>query len=39
MREKLLQSPLYDAQRFARHFEQALWGMWTKATLSSTKAS
>ena len=28
MREKLLQSPLYDAQRFARHFEQALWGMW-----------
>ena len=38
MREKLLQSPLYDAKRFARHFEQALRGMWTKATLSSTKA-
>jgi predicted O-linked N-acetylglucosamine transferase (SPINDLY family) len=28
MREKLLQSPLYDAKRFARHLEQALRGMW-----------
>jgi len=28
MRHKVLASPLFDASRFARHFEEALWGMW-----------
>ncbi len=28
LREQLRTSPLFDAPRFAQHFEQALWGMW-----------
>lgn len=28
LRQKTLDSPLYDAQRFAQNLEQALWGMW-----------
>lgn len=28
LRPQLLDSPLFDAQRFARHFEAALQGMW-----------
>ena len=28
LREQVLASPLYDAPRFARHFEDAMWGMW-----------
>ncbi len=28
LREKAIASPLFDAQRFARNFEDALWGMW-----------
>ena len=28
LRQQVLASPLFDAQRFARHFEDALWGMW-----------
>jgi len=28
LREKVLASPLFDAARFARHLEEALWGMW-----------
>ena len=27
-RERLLNSPLYDAPRFARNFQNALWEMW-----------
>ncbi len=28
LREQVVDSPLFDAQRFARNFENALWGMW-----------
>jgi len=28
LREQVRSSPLFDAPRFARHFEDALWGMW-----------
>ncbi|NOU01188.1 MAG: hypothetical protein HOO95_06410, partial [Gallionella sp.] len=28
LREQVRVSPLFDAPRFAKHFEQALWGMW-----------
>lgn len=28
LRKQVLSSPVYDAQRFARNFEAALWGMW-----------
>jgi len=28
LRDQVLNSPLFDAPRFARDFEQALWGMW-----------
>jgi len=28
LRTQLLRSPLFDAARFARHFEQAMYGMW-----------
>ena len=30
LREKALASPLFDASRFARHLEAALWGMWER---------
>jgi protein O-GlcNAc transferase len=28
LREQVRTSPLFDAPRFAKHFEDALWGMW-----------
>jgi protein O-GlcNAc transferase len=28
LRQQVLASPLFDARRFARNFEDALWGMW-----------
>ena len=28
LRERIKSTPLYDARRFARHWEAALWGMW-----------
>jgi predicted O-linked N-acetylglucosamine transferase (SPINDLY family) len=28
LRGQVRVSPLYDARRFARNFEEALWGMW-----------
>ena len=28
LRQQALSSPMFDAPRFARHFEAALWGMW-----------
>lgn len=30
LRERVLASPPFDAPRFARHFEDAMWGMWEK---------
>ncbi len=30
LREQVLASPLFDAPRFARNFEDALWGMWQR---------
>lgn len=30
LREQVLASPLFDARAFARHFEQAMRGMWTR---------
>ena len=30
LRQQVLDSPLFNAARFARNFEDALWGMWTK---------
>jgi len=30
LREQVLASPLFDAPRFARNFEDAVWGMWQK---------
>jgi predicted O-linked N-acetylglucosamine transferase (SPINDLY family) len=33
LREKVAASPLFDGQLFARHFEQALYGMWDQYNL------
>jgi predicted O-linked N-acetylglucosamine transferase (SPINDLY family) len=30
LREQVLASPVFDARRFARNFETALWGMWQR---------
>jgi len=30
LRQQVLASPLFDAPRFARNFEDALWGMWQR---------
>lgn len=30
LREQVLSSPLFDASRFARHLEHALWAMWRR---------
>jgi protein O-GlcNAc transferase len=30
LREQVLASPLFDAPRFARNFDEALWGMWQR---------
>lgn len=32
LRKQVLQSPLFDAGRFARNFEETLWGMWGTRT-------
>jgi protein O-GlcNAc transferase len=30
LRDRVLASPVFDAARFARHFETAAWGMWDR---------
>lgn len=38
LREKVLGSALFDGSRFARNFEEALWGMWqARTTLEQSK--
>ena len=39
LRQQVLNSPLYDAARFARNFEAAMWGMWQEVTATSTVVS
>ncbi|HEY8099803.1 MAG TPA: tetratricopeptide repeat protein [Burkholderiaceae bacterium] len=34
LRQQVLASPLFDAPRFARHFEDALWSMWQRWQLA-----
>jgi hypothetical protein len=36
LRAQVLASPLFDAPRFARHLEAALWGMWEQRQGSET---
>ena len=38
LRQQVMESPLFDASRFARHFEEALWGMWNKWVKSQSSA-
>ena len=38
LREQVSASPLFDARRFARNFEDALWGMWQARTQPSLPA-
>jgi protein O-GlcNAc transferase len=39
LREQVRISPLFDAPRFAKNFEDALWGMWRAKTMQETKES
>jgi predicted O-linked N-acetylglucosamine transferase (SPINDLY family) len=39
LRQQVLASPLFDAPRFARNFEDALWGMWQARTPSNSLPS
>ena len=33
LRQQVLASPLFDAPRFAQHFEKAMWGMWNRGAI------
>ncbi len=35
LRDRVLASPLFDTRRFARHFADAMWGMWEKRPRAS----
>ena len=39
LRQKVLVSPLFDAKRFARRLEDALWGMWRAKGMARVGAS
>ena len=39
LRQQVLASPLFDAPRFARHLEDALWGMWQSRTKNNSAQS
>jgi predicted O-linked N-acetylglucosamine transferase (SPINDLY family) len=39
LRQQVLGSPLFDARRFARNFEDALWGMWQACQAKQEKQS
>src|SRR3989338_1858585 len=39
LRKQVLASPLFDAPRFARNFEEALWGMWQAYQAQQEKLS
>ena len=36
LRQQVLASPLFDARRFSRNFEDALWGMWHARGMQQT---
>ncbi len=38
LRDQVLASPIFDAPRFARNFEQALWEMWQKHCFEDSHA-
>jgi predicted O-linked N-acetylglucosamine transferase (SPINDLY family) len=38
LRHQVLESPLFEAPRFARNFEDALWGMWQARVQSNSLA-
>jgi protein O-GlcNAc transferase len=37
LRKQTSASPLFDAKRFARNFEDAMWGMWQARTRQSSR--
>ena len=39
LREQVSTTPLFDAKRFARNFEAALWGMWQASAQSKRRAN
>ena len=38
LRQQVIASPLFDAPRFARNFEDALWGMWQRFQVQQGKS-
>ena len=39
LRQQVFASPLFDAKRFARNFEDALWGMWQARSQGNSSSS